>query len=140
MSVLIGSLLLFAVWTLLVLCAGVGIYRWAHVLTGRATVREWKADEGQGSDWYRRATRAHANCVENLPVFGAVVVSAVLTGTSHALLDIAAIAVVVARMAQSTVHFCFVQTEAVAILRFGLFFVQLLAMLFMAALVAVNLV
>jgi MAPEG family protein len=68
-------LLGFAGWTLLTLCISVGAYRWSLILTGRATLSEWRADIPQRSDWYRRAMRAHVNCVENLPVLGALVVA-----------------------------------------------------------------
>ncbi|HKJ89202.1 MAG TPA: MAPEG family protein, partial [Gammaproteobacteria bacterium] len=80
MSIPVWVLLAFAGWTLLILLATVGIYRWSRILTGRATVREWRADQEQGSDWYRRAMRAHMNCVENLPVYGAIVVAILATG------------------------------------------------------------
>ena len=66
-------LLGFATWTLLLLMATVGVYRWSRILTGRVEVRNFRADQVEGEDWYKRAMRAHANCVENLPVFGAIV-------------------------------------------------------------------
>ena len=67
------ALLAFAVWTVLVLFGTIGVYRWSRILTGRVSISEWQADLPQGSDWYRRAMRAHMNCVENLAVFGAIV-------------------------------------------------------------------
>jgi hypothetical protein len=67
------ALLGFAVWTLLVLFGTVGVYRWSRILTGRVRISEWQADVPQGSEWYLRAMRAHMNCVENLPVFAAIV-------------------------------------------------------------------
>src|SRR5918998_2656003 len=66
-------LLGFATWTVLLLLATVGIYRWSRILKGRVPIREIRADEVEGKDWYKRSMRAHANCVENLPVFGAIV-------------------------------------------------------------------
>src|ERR1700732_5544631 len=57
-----------AAWTLLILFATVGIYRWSRILTGRTAIATWRADEQQGSEWYRRAMRAHINCLENLPI------------------------------------------------------------------------
>ena len=51
-------LLLFAAWTLLLLFATIGYFRWSRILTGRATMREWRPDEIQGTDWYRRALRS----------------------------------------------------------------------------------
>jgi hypothetical protein len=58
----------FAAWTVLLLLATVGVYRWSRILTGRVAIREFRADQIEGADWYKRAMRAHANCVENLPV------------------------------------------------------------------------
>ena len=45
----------FAAWTLLLLFATVGVYRWNRILTGRTAIAAWRADEQQGSEWYRRA-------------------------------------------------------------------------------------
>lgn len=70
MSIPVWVLLAFAVWTMLVLMLTVGIYRWGLIFTGRAEVKEFRADRVEGSDWYRRSMRAHLNCVENLPVYG----------------------------------------------------------------------
>jgi uncharacterized MAPEG superfamily protein len=62
----------FAAWTVLLLLATVGVYRWSRILTGRMPLRSFRADQIE-ADWYIRAMRAHANCVENLPVFDAIV-------------------------------------------------------------------
>jgi uncharacterized MAPEG superfamily protein len=81
------ALLGFAVWTLLMLFGTVGVYRWSKILTGQVQISEWQADVPQGSDWYQRAMRAHMNCVENLPVFAAIVFCATATGADSRLLD-----------------------------------------------------
>ncbi len=73
MSVPVWSLLGFAAWTVILLLGTVGVYRWTRILTGRVPIRDFRADQVVGEDWYRRAMRAHANCIENLPVFGAIV-------------------------------------------------------------------
>ena len=138
MTVPVAALLAFSVWTLRLLCATVGVYRWSRVFAGQATVREWRGDRPQGADWYLRALRAHANCIENLPVFAAIVVAAHLTGVSNATMNGLAVVIVLARVAQSITHVAFRQTEAVAITRFSLFFIQVLSMLAMAGLVAVQ--
>ena len=138
MTVPVAALLAFSVWTLLLLGATVGVYRWSRVFAGQATVREWRGDRPQGADWYLRALRAHANCIENLPVFAAIVVAAHLTGVSNATMNGLAVVIVLARVAQSITHVAFRQTEAVAITRFSLFFIQVLSMLAMAGLVAVQ--
>ncbi len=131
-------LLGFAAWTLVVLMASVGVYRLSRVLTGRASLREWRADAAQGSEWYQRAMRAHMNCVENLPVYGAVVLAAAATGVSSPGLDRLALAFLAARMGQSVVHIALPQSEPIAALRFALFSVQIVCMAAMGILVAVR--
>jgi len=74
----VWMLLAFAVWTMGVLLFTIGIYRWSRILTGRAQIKEFRGDSGDAEGWYLRAMRAHANCVENLPIFGAVVLHSTL--------------------------------------------------------------
>lgn len=134
MWVLLG----FAAWTLIVLMGSVGVYRWSRILTGRASVSEWRADVAQGADWYQRAMRAHMNCVENLPVYGAVAFAAFAAGASGPLLDGLAVTFLAARVYQSIVHIAVPQTEAVAATRFGLYFVQVACMAAMGVLIALR--
>ena len=75
MTVPVGMLLGFAAWTLLLLVITVGIYRWSLILTRTAAIASFPADAIEGAGWYQRGTRAHANCIENLPVFGAIVIA-----------------------------------------------------------------
>ena len=131
-------LLGFAGWTLLILFATVGVYRWSRILTGRATVREWRADEDQGSDWYRRAMRAHMNCIENLPVYAAIVVAIMASGVTSPWLDGLAVALLALRVAHSLWHILLTQTEAVASIRFSLYLAQILIMFAMGIQVAVS--
>jgi uncharacterized MAPEG superfamily protein len=105
------ALLGFAVWTLLVLFGTVGVYRWSRILTGQTRISEWQADLPQGSDWYQRAMRAHMNCVENLPVFTAIVVCATATGADSRLLDLQAGAILVARICQTTVYLAWTPSD-----------------------------
>jgi len=121
----------FAVWTVLLLLATVGVYRWSRILTGRVAIREFRADQIEGADWYKRAMRAHANCVENLPVFGAIVFGLYVGNVGSALVNALAVAVLVARIMQSLVHVCFIQTDIVTSVRFGFFFVQIVSFLWL---------
>lgn len=132
------ALLGFAVWTLLVLFGTVGVYRWSRILTGQVRISEWQADQPQGSDWYQRAMRAHMNCVENLPVFAAIVFCATAAGTDGRLQDLLAGAVLVARICQTTVHLALTPSDSAASVRFAFFLVQAICMLSMAAAVAVS--
>jgi uncharacterized MAPEG superfamily protein len=125
-------LLAFATWTVLLLFGTVGVYRWSRILTGRVPIRDFKADAVEGDDWYKRAMRAHANCVENLPVLGAIVFAMYVSGTSGAGVDVASLAVIAARIPQSLVHVCFTQTNSIVSVRFGLFLVQAASFLYLA--------
>lgn len=133
------ALFAFSLWTLLILFSTVGIYRWSRILTGRATVREWTAD-ASGDGWYKRAMRAHMNCVENLPVFGAIIVVAALAGIGSPLFSAMAIVVVIGRVAHSLAHITLPQTEFVASVRFAFYFIQIIAMLIMAGMIVLSVV
>lgn len=129
----------FAAWTVLLLLATVGVYRWSRILTGRVAIREFRADQIEGADWYKRATRAHANCIENLPVFGAIVLGLYVGNVGSALVNALAVAVLVARIMQSLVHVCFIQTDIVTSVRFGFFFVQIVSFLWLTVILLTEL-
>jgi uncharacterized MAPEG superfamily protein len=118
------SLLLFALWTIGVLFVAVGWYRWSRIVLGLAAIHQFRSDDVQGADWYRRAMRAHANCVENLPVFGALVLVVSLNGVHSPVVDALSLAVLPARVLQSLTHICFVETKRSVSLRFAAFSVQ----------------
>jgi uncharacterized MAPEG superfamily protein len=138
MTIPVWVLLLFAGWTLATLLGTVGVYRWSRILTGRAALSDFRADEQQGSDWYRRAMRAHANCVENLPVYAAIVVAVAASGVRIPALDTLAVVLLVARVLQTATHVAFVQSGAVVGVRFTFFFVQIVCMVGMGILVALR--
>lgn len=126
MATPIWMLLAFAAWTILLLACTIGVYRWGLIFAGRAPINGFPADRPEGADWYKRAMRAHANCVENLPVFGAIVFALHASGTEGKLEDFASIAIVAARLMQSLVHVCLPQTSHVVAVRFTFLMVQLL--------------
>ncbi len=133
MPIPVWVLLGFAGWTLLILFATVGAYRWSRILTGRTSIAAWRADEQQGSEWYRRAIRAHMNCLENLPIYTAIVVALLAVPITSPILDWLAITILVARVCQSSIHLLFEQTNVVAGIRFTFYFVQAIAMIAMIA-------
>ena len=135
MTVPIWMLLGFATWTLLLLLGTVGAYRWSRILTGRVPIREFRADHVEGEDWYRRAMRAHANCIENLPVFGAIVFALYVSGVNTPLAGRLAVVILAARIVQSLVHVSMVQTNRVTAVRFSFYFVQIICLLWLAGLV-----
>lgn len=129
MSIPILTLLGFATWTLLLLIATVGVYRWARILFRRAPIASFGSDRLEGDDWYRRGTRAHANCIENLPVFGAIVFALSAIGVTGAVVNCLCTTVLVARVCQSLVHVSHVQTDALVAARFSFYSVQLICFL-----------
>jgi uncharacterized MAPEG superfamily protein len=128
-TVPLWTLLGFATWTLLLLIATVGVYRWTWILFRHAPIASFRSDQLEGADWYRRGTRAHANCVENLPVFGAIVFVLSVVGADGPAVDWLCAAVLVARVCQSLVHVSHVQTDAFVAVRFSFFSVQLVCFL-----------
>lgn len=138
MTIPVWVLLAFAGWTLLILSLTVGVYRWARILTGQSEIREFNGANLEGTDFYRRAMRAHVNCVENLPVYGAIVLVAVIAQVDNRIMDMLALTLISARVVHSIVHVSFTQTNFVASLRWTFFFVQFLCMIAMGILVALE--
>jgi len=135
MTTPVWMLLGFATWTVLLLFFTIGVYRWRRILTGRSSIADFRADQIEGEDWYRRSMRAHANCIENLPVFAAVVFALTVGGVHSSTVDYLSIGVLVARIIQSLVHVGFAQTARVVGVRFTFFTVQLISFLALAAIV-----
>lgn len=99
----ITALLLFAAWTLVLMFTYVG-YRVALVLAMKKPANSW--GRGQATDdpaFITRAHHAHLNALENLPVFGAIVLAGVALGKTG-VIDQVAVWVLAARLAQSLVH------------------------------------
>jgi len=136
MPIYVWVLLLFAGWTVALLVGSVGVYRWSRILTGRSQIREFSGGRAEGADWYRRAMRAHANCVENLPVYAALVVAALAAGMTSPVLDALAVMILAARVAQSLVHIGFAETNAAVAVRFAFFFTQIVCFVWMGVAIA----
>jgi uncharacterized MAPEG superfamily protein len=131
------SLLGFVVWTMLVVSVGIGMPRISAVLARRAPPKSFLADVPHGSDRYRRTMRAHVNCVENLPLFAALVLMASVVSLESALFEALAVAVLPARIAQTAIHVASGSNRAV-IVRFWFFSVQLCCFAAMAVILAVS--
>lgn len=138
MTIPVWVLLGFAMWTLGMLAITVGSYRWFRLLTRRVSFSEYAEYKIEGEDWYRRALRAHANCVENLPVYGALVLVLVVAELDNTTLDILALLIMGARVLHTTVHVAFTQTSIVTFCRSMLFNVQWLCMITMGVVIAMG--
>ena len=136
MTLPLWMLLGFPSWTLMVLAAGVGVSRWLLIFKGAAQLTSFPGGVPHGSPAYRRATRAHANCVETLPVFAAIVLTAATAHLSPAYFDRLAVVTFAARIPQTLVHTLLPLTNASIGVRFTLFMVQAVAMTAMAVLLA----
>lgn len=138
MTIPVWMLLGFATWTALLLLFTIGIYRWSRIFSGRVAIRDFPADASGGEEWYRRATRAHANCIENLPVFGAIVFALHVGNVTGSLVDGLSVIILVTRIFQSLVHVCFVHTNAVASWRFAFFFAQFIGFFWLIGIIVTE--
>jgi uncharacterized MAPEG superfamily protein len=97
------ALLGFTAWTALLITA-VFLYRGVRFLTG-TPINHWPrgAKPTDDAPFVKRIEDAHANCLENLPIFAAIVLAAAALGKLDA---IAALApwVLYARIGQSLTH------------------------------------
>ena len=123
------TLLGFTAWTLALLMATVGVYRWGNILFAKAAIASFRSDALEGAGWYQRGTRAHANCIENLPVFGAIVYIITAIGLEGPMVDALCIVTLAARIVQSCVHISHEQTNSFVAVRFSFYSVQLVSFL-----------
>jgi uncharacterized MAPEG superfamily protein len=115
-------LLAFIAWTLLLL-ALMEALRSALVLRGRVPANGFAPDNAGLSPFLQRLARAQANCVENLPAVGGLLLFALATGRTG-VTDPLAPVLLGARVLQSLVHLASTSGAAV-MLRFCAFAVQL---------------
>lgn len=123
------ALLLFAAWTLVLMFAYVG-YRVTLVLANKKKANSWTRGAAvEDPPFVVRAHHAHLNCVENLPVFAAIVLAAAALGKSP-VVDAVAGLYLLARVAQGVVHLISTNHWMV-FLRANLFVVQVLLCFYM---------
>ena len=123
------ALLGFAAWTLLLILTIVSIRSYL-VLTGQRKSAAFDPGGADVSAFSQRLCRAHANCYENLPIFGAIIAVALITGRNE-VTDGLAMFVLYARLGQSIVHLISTSPWMIRI-RFAFYLVQLLVMALMA--------
>ena len=119
----------FVIWTLLLLVLMESL-RSRLVLLKAVPSNGFQPDNGNLSPFMQRLARAHANCLEGLPVFGGLLVIAVLAGQT-AVTDPLAPVLLGARVVQSLIHLASLSVIAVN-LRFTAFAVQMLIALYWA--------
>ena len=135
MIIPLWCLLGFVLWTGLLVGVVAG-WRVYMTVSGQRRSNSFSVEGVEGPDWYQRAVRVHQNCVENLPLFGSVVLIAAATGEQSSTMDNLAIAYLVFRLLQSGVHLGSTSVMAVNV-RFTFFLFQHLTLIaFVAAMIA----
>jgi uncharacterized MAPEG superfamily protein len=124
----LSALLLFALWTLALMLFYVG-WRGIEILRGKPANSWTRGSDAALPGLVKRAEHAHLNCVENLPVFAAIVLGAAALSKSSAIESYAPL-VLYARVAQSVTHLIGV-THVLVLLRAAFFFVQIALMIWM---------
>lgn len=131
MTTALSCLVFFAAWTLGLVALGIVPYRVGQVLLAGRAANSFSPAEPEGPGWYQRLLRAHANCVENLPVFGALVLAGHLSGHTDGAFATLAQVVCAGRVGQTLAHLS-AGSALVVNVRFTFFVVQLGAMAAMA--------
>ena len=93
------------------------------VVTKAVRANEFKPDNSNLSPFMHRLARAQANCIEGLPIFGGLLVVAILTDRTD-VTDSLAPWLLLARLVQSVTHLVSLSVPAVN-LRFSAFAVQM---------------
>ncbi|MFN2375898.1 MAG: MAPEG family protein [Candidatus Binatia bacterium] len=130
------ALMGFVFWTVFLVIA-IGVVRVGQVASGKAAVNGFPAGQPHGTDSYWRMNRAHMNCVENLPLFAAVVLTGHVSGLTAGTFATLSQVYVVARVAQTVIHVSSGSAMAVN-LRFVSFLVQVGCLLCMAVMVVTR--
>ena len=112
----------FIAWSLFLLVL-MEVIRSKLVLTKAIPANGFNPDNSNLSPFMQRLARAHANCVEGLPIFGGLMLVAAVTGRS-AITDPLAYVFLSARVLQSVIHLSSLSAPAVT-LRFTAFAVQM---------------
>lgn len=116
------ALTVLIAWALLLLVVMEAIRTWM-VVTGRIPSNQFRTDNSNLSPFMQRLARAHANCIEGLPIFGGLLLVAVASSRQD-VTDALAPWLVFARVAQSSIHLCSTSVLAVNA-RFTCFAAQL---------------
>jgi uncharacterized MAPEG superfamily protein len=122
MNPTLTALVGFIAWSLFLLVLMEAI-RSRLVLTRANAANGFTPDNSNLSPFMQRLARAHANCVEGLPIFGGLMLIAVLAGKSS-ITDPLAYAFLCARILQSVIHLSSLSALAVT-LRFSAFVIQM---------------
>ncbi|TGK82204.1 MAPEG family protein [Leptospira noumeaensis] len=118
------TLIGFTLWTL-VLGVSLTSFRSVQVLLGKKKSNEFPAGIQHGSEFNWRLNRAHLNCLENLPLFVAVVFLTANLGMIDSFVNQAGLVILGARVLQSLTHLTSTSVLAVNI-RFTFYMTQVI--------------
>lgn len=122
MTPTLAALTGFIAWSLFLLVVMEAI-RSRMVITKEIPANGFRPDNANLSPFMQRLARAHANCLEGLPLFGGLMLIAVVSGKSS-LTDPLAFVLLGARIVQSSIHLASLAPTAVTF-RFSAFAVQM---------------
>ncbi len=133
MTTPIATLLIFALWTLMILICGTGYYRVSRVLRRKASPASFKCGEisDTDSDFYARGMRAHLNCVENLPIYASIILAISYLKLSSPLINTLCIIFITARILHSLIHLTYPQRTKIVTIRFYFYLAQVIIMLWL---------
>jgi len=109
-------------WTLILLILMEAL-RTRYVVTKAVAANQFRPDNSNLSPFMQRLARAHANCVESLPIFGILLIAALLTNRAGITNPLAPW-LLAARLIQSCVHLASLSVAAVNV-RFVAFAAQI---------------
>ncbi len=130
MSPTLQALTAIIAWTLLLLVLMEAI-RSKMVMRKEVAANGFVPDNANLSPFLQRLARAHANCLEGLPIFGGLMLVAAVAGKT-AVTDPLAWVLLGARVLQSSIHLASLSPTAVT-LRFCAFAVQMVIAVIWAA-------
>lgn len=122
MSPTIIALTGFVVWSLFLLVL-MEIIRSKLVMTKSVPANQFDPGNSNLSPFMQRLARAHANCIEGLPIFGGLMLIAAVAGRTS-ITDPLCYVFLFARIVQSIIHLSSVSVMAVT-LRFSAFALQM---------------
>lgn len=129
MNPTLAALTGFVVWSLSLLVL-MEIIRAKLVVAGTLPATAFNPQNSNLSPFMQRLARAHANCIEGLPIFGGLMVIALISDKS-AITDPLAYVFLAARVLQSIIHLSSQSSLAVT-LRFAAFTVQMVIAVYWA--------
>ena len=113
----------YILWMMLLIFLILGLRIYQFLFAGHP-VNTFKPDGSDVSDFSQRLCRAHANCIEGFPIFGGLLLFALISGLTTVTNGLAAF-LLLARVCQSTIHL--ISTRSIAVhLRFTCLMVQLI--------------